>query len=117
MNNVTRNQCSEREGRSHHSSWMVTCSIFEDFLVADTSIVLCATDGSTHDKTYGHLTLETVRRNGRIIVVHIDEHGQPGAALLWRCAVDADVAIKDFLSEAYVIERPATADLLGDGAQ
>lgn len=30
--------------------------------------------------------------------------------------MDADVAIKDFLSEAYVIERPATANLLADNA-
>lgn len=54
---------------------------FADFIVEGMRIILCAADGSTHDKTYGPLTLETVRRNGRIIVVQIDEHGQPGAAL------------------------------------
>lgn len=49
---------------------------FVDFLIEDNRIVVFNSSNHSYDRTYGPLTIETVRRNGRILLVQLDDQGK-----------------------------------------
>jgi hypothetical protein len=49
---------------------------FVNFLIIDNRIVVFNSSNDNYDRTYGPLTIETVRRNGRILLVQLDDQGK-----------------------------------------
>lgn len=49
---------------------------FVDFLIIDNRIVVFNSSNENYDRTYGPLTIETVRRNGRVLLVQLDDQGK-----------------------------------------